>query len=233
MTRSSICFALALPLIALGCEGQPSGGTAPTSSAAPPKTAAATAKPTATAAAVTATATATAAPTSTSMAASFPATALPSKNFSAFTIGLPPGGKLEKSGEDKSSLETADYKLMLKAGPKTDDLDKTKASIQKMPGFKALTVDKPDGVVVEMEEKGAKQFMITRYVTVDDTKIACESALTKPPKDKDKAQEAWDVCGTIAKGSGAPASSASAGASAGPAGKASAGPAPKSSAAPK
>jgi hypothetical protein len=204
MTRSSIRLALALPLIALGCEGAPTGGTAATSSAAPPKTtAAATAKPTATAAAASATAAssagATPASTSTSAAASFPATALPSKNFAELTIGLPPGGKLEKSGEDKSSLDTTDYKLMIKAGPKTDDLEKLKTDIKKMPGFKAITTDKPDGMVVEADDKGKPQFLVTRYVKVGDVTVACESALTKPPKDAAKAQEAFDVCGTIKK----------------------------------
>ncbi|MBK9265973.1 MAG: hypothetical protein IPM54_40085 [Polyangiaceae bacterium] len=69
----------------------------------------------------------------------------------------------------------------------------------KMPGFKAITIDQPDGLVVEVEEKGAPQFLITRHVKVGDVTLSCENALTKPPKDKAKAQEAFDVCGTIKK----------------------------------
>src|SRR5262245_32357610 len=103
MMRSSTGFALASCLIVFGCEGSPSG-TAPTASptslaksAAP----AASAKPTASSADVKPTA------QPTSAAASFPATPLPSKAFADFTIGLPTGGKLEKSG-DNSSLDTPD-----------------------------------------------------------------------------------------------------------------------------
>jgi hypothetical protein len=198
MTRLTIGFALALPLVVLGCEGSPSG-TAPTSSAPAMKTAAATAtpRPTATSAAAS-TGTADTKPATTSAAASFPATDLPAKDLGGFTIGVPPGGKLDKTGNDKSSLETSDYKLMLKE-TKKDDLADMKAAIKKMPGFKAVTVDAPDGVIVEAEEKGAKQYLITRYVKAGDKTISCENALTKPPKDEAKAREAFDVCGTIKK----------------------------------
>jgi hypothetical protein len=71
--------------------------------------------------------------------------------------------------------------------------------LQKMKEFKAITIDQPDGLVVEIEEKGAKQFLLTRYVKVGDVTVSCENALTKPPKDQAKAQEAFDVCGTIKK----------------------------------
>jgi len=198
MTRSSTGLALAIVVLLLGCEGSPSG-TAPTSSATPAKSAtptAATAKPAATTtAAATSEVKAPLQPGST--AASFPATAIPAKNFADFTIGLPPGGKLDKQGDAQSSLETTDYKLMLKAAKPKDSVSEMKTAIQKMPGFKAITVDQPDGLVIEVEEKGAKQFMITRLVKVGEVTVSCENALTKPPKDPAKAQEAFDVCGTI------------------------------------
>jgi hypothetical protein len=133
-----------------------------------------------------------------SAAASLPATALPAKNLADFTIGLPTGGKLDQSSDDAASLETPDYKLILKKGAK-DDIAELKGMMPKMPGFKAITIDKPDGLVVEVEEKGAAQFLLTRYVKVGDVTVSCENALTKPPKDKAKAQEAFDLCGTIKK----------------------------------
>lgn len=201
MTRSPIriAIAIALPLVALGCEGSPSGAPASGSAKPATTTAAGTAKPATTAATATGTAASDTKPASASAAAAFPATALPSKNFADFTIGLPPGGKLDKSGDDKSSLETADYKLMLKAKGAKDDLAELKTMIQKIPGFKAITVDQPDGLMIEVEEKGAKQYLITRHVKVGDVTVSCENALTKPPKDAAKAQEAFDVCGTVKK----------------------------------
>jgi hypothetical protein len=134
-----------------------------------------------------------------SAAASFPATALTAKDLADFTIGLPTGGKIDKSGDDRASVETPDYKLMIKKADAKETISELKPMIQKMPGFKAITIDQADGLVVEAEEKGAPQFLITRHVKVGDVTISCENALTKPPKDKAKAQEAFDVCGTIKK----------------------------------
>ena len=135
---------------------------------------------------------------STSPANGFPATALPSQNFAAYTIGVPPGGKLDVSGDDRSSLETPDYKLIVKTAKKNETAD-MKAKMPSMPGFKAFVVDSPDGLVMQVEDKGATQFVLTRYVQVGDTLLVCDSTLTKPPKDKAKAQEAFDVCGTLKK----------------------------------
>jgi hypothetical protein len=198
--RESLGFALILCFVALGCENAPSG-TAPTSSATPAKAASSAdaMKP--------ATPSEKAAPPAevkpaaqpASAAASFPATALPAKDLAGFTIGVPTGGKLDKSGDDRASLETADYKLMLKKAGEKETIAELKEMVQKMKEFKAITVDQPDGLVVEIEEKGAKQFLITRYVKVGDVTVSCENALTKPPKDPAKAQEAFDVCGTIKK----------------------------------
>jgi hypothetical protein len=199
MMRSMLGLTLVLSLVVLGCEDKPAS-TAPAASAAPATSASPTGatKPASTAA--------TPAPTPeakpaepASAAASFPATALPAKDFADFTIGLPTGGKLDKTGDDKASLETPDYKLMLKKADAKDSISEMKTMIQKMPGFKAITIDQPDGLVVEVDEKGAPQFLITRHVKVGDMTLSCENALTKPPKDKAKAQEAFDVCGTIKK----------------------------------
>lgn len=197
MMRSMLGLTLVLSLVAVGCEDKPSS-TAPATSATPATSASPTGatKPASTAA----TPAAEAKPAEpASAAASFPATALPAKDLADFTIGLPTGGKLDQSGDDKASLETPDYKLMLKKpGPK-DSIADLKPLMPKMPGFKAITIDQPDGLVVEVEEKGAPQFLITRHVKVGDVTLSCENALTKPPKDKAKAQEAFDVCGTIKK----------------------------------
>lgn len=189
MSRSTLPLVLALSALAFGCnKDKAAEGTSP----APSSTASSTS---ATAEKAAATTTKTAEPAS--AAAAFPATALPAKKLADYTIGVPPGGKVDKSG-DNASLETPDYKLMIKPGGK-NDLGEMKGAVKSMPGFKAFTIDQPDGVVVEAEEKGAPQFMLTRYVKVGDTTISCESALTKPPKDKTKAKEAFDVCGTIKK----------------------------------
>lgn len=198
--RSTLGLLLVASLVALGCEDAPSG-TAPTTSAKPTTSATPTgaAKPTGTTAMPAPTVEAKPAAQPASAAASFPATDLPAKDLAGFTIGLPTGGKLDKSGDDKASLDTADYKLMLKKADPKETIAELKPMMQKIPGFKGITIDQPDGLVIEAEEKGAPQFLITRNVKVGDVTIACENALTKPPKDKAKAQEAWDVCGTIKK----------------------------------
>lgn len=195
--RLSIGLGLVLSLVVMGCDGSSSGAAPATTGSA-----GATAKPTGAASTTAATSTATAAPKPAepaSAAASFPATDIPAKDFAGLTIGVPPGGKVDKSGDDRASLDTADYKLILKkAGPK-DDLAEMKTVIQKLPGFKSIVVDKPDGLVVEFEEKGKPQFVLTRVVKVGDMTLLCDSAATKPPTDKAKGQEAFDVCGTIKK----------------------------------
>lgn len=197
MKRSSIGLALVISLVAFGCQDKDKstspGTTAATTTAASGTTAMASAMPAAPAAPETKAA------DPASAAAAFPATALPSKALADYTIGVPAGGKLEKAADDRASLETPDYKLILKKASAKDDIAGMKAMITKMPGFKAITVDKPDGMVVEASEKGAKQFLITRYVKVGDVNLACENALTKPPKDEAKAREAFDVCGTLKK----------------------------------
>ncbi len=205
MKRSSIGLALVISIVAFGCQDKDKATAPGTTSAS----ASASAMATTTASGMTAMASAmpaasaapdmkaTAEPAS--MAAAFPATALPAKALADFTIGLPTGGKLDKSGDDKASLETPDYKLMLKKATAKDEMAGMKDMVKKMPGFKAITVDKADGMVVETAEKGAKQFLVTRYVKVGDVNLSCENALTKPPKDEAKAHEAWDVCGTLKK----------------------------------
>jgi hypothetical protein len=177
----------------VACEGQ-SSGPAPAGSGA---AATGTAKPAATGtAATTAAAAATGASAAGNAAAAFPATALPAKALEAYTIGVPTGGKVEKVSDDKASLDTGEYKLLLSVGK--NEMAELKKLLEKQPGFKAL-VDKPDGMLAEYEEKGAKQYLLTRYVTVGDATVVCENALTKPPKTEPKAKEAWDICGTVKK----------------------------------
>ena len=202
MKRSSVRLAqLALVIsLAVGCQDKDKA-TAPGTTSASATVATTTASGTAMATGMAAPAAPDTKTTaeSASVAAAFPATALPAKQLADFTIGLPIGGKLDKTGDDKASLETPDYKLMLKKAPAKDEMAGMRDMVKKMPGFKAITVDKPDGMVVETAEKGAKQFLVTRYVKAGDVNLSCENALTKPPKDEAKAREAWDVCGTLKK----------------------------------
>jgi hypothetical protein len=212
MKVRSLVLGITLSLVAAACDGAPAEGT---SGGAPKTTGSAkpAAKPAASASAVASTA-ASAASSATpaasgsaepagSASAAAPAAPAPTlvntdltgKDFAGHTIGLPAGGKL-----NGNAVETPDYKLMLKkAGPKDEDLAGAKAALQKMPGFKSFVIDKPEGVVMEVEEKGKPQFALTRLVKVGDVTIVCESALTKPPTDKAKAEEAFAVCGSIAK----------------------------------
>jgi hypothetical protein len=189
LSSSSIILVLGLSLVAVGCDkssstAQGSTDTASTTNSAPAaKAATAEGKPAAQPA---------------SAAASFPATALPAKQLAGYTIALPTGGKLEADGDDRARLETPDYRLIIKPA-KANQTAEMKAMMPKMPGFKEITVDSPDGLVVQVEEKGATQFVLTRYVKLGDAFYACDNALTKPPKDKAKAQEAFDVCGTLKK----------------------------------
>lgn len=132
-------------------------------------------------------------------ASSLPATPLPSANLANIKIGVPSGGKLEKASDDRSSLETADYKLMVQLTKKKQALSELKEMVQSMPGFKEIVIEQADGLVVAVEEKGGMQFLITRYVQVGDVALSCQSSLTKPPKERAKAQEAFDVCGTLTK----------------------------------
>lgn len=130
----------------------------------------------------------------------YPATPVPAKGLEGVTIGLPPGGKLEAGGpgmEDRAGLETADYKLMLKPGE--GDISKTKDMLGKMKTFKGWTVDGADGFVAELEEPSGKQFMVIRAVKAGDKTVVCESAMSKPAKTAEKAQEAFAVCGTLKK----------------------------------
>lgn len=133
-------------------------------------------------------------------AKAFPATAVPAKGLEGVTIGLPPGGKLEAGGpgmEDRAGLETADYKLMIKPGG--GDVTKVKEMLGKMKTFKAFTIDTADGFVAELDEPSGKQFMVTRAVKAGDATVMCDSAMSKPAKTVEKAQEAFAVCGTIKK----------------------------------
>lgn len=188
--KISIVSCVVLTLFAAACDKssstsaapQPSAASSVNAASAPTTAASPEAKPAASPA---------------SAADAFPATALPGKSFADTTINVPPGGKLDKAGE-KVSLETPDYKLMIKSAKKNDTAD-MKGMLSSMPGFKGITVESPDGIVAQVEEKGAPQFVLTRYVKVGDALLSCESALTKPPKDKAKAQEAFDVCGTLKK----------------------------------
>jgi hypothetical protein len=197
MKISSLVLAVALGAAAFGCDKGKAGDTAGAASAAASAAAATGAGASAAPPAKAATAAVKPAEPA-SAAAAFPATALPTKNMADYTIGLPPGGKLEKNGTDKSVVETPDYKIIIKVAKK-DETAEMKGQIPQMPGFKALTVDSPDGLVAEVEEKGKTEYVFTRYVKVGDVLLSCENTLTKPPKDKAKAQEAFDVCGTIKK----------------------------------
>ena len=182
MMRSILLFSL--PLLALACDKpaetkpQPAATTTATTEA---KGATPEVKPAATA----------------NAAAAYPATALPAKNVADYTIGVPPGAKLEKVSDDKASLETPDYKVMISIA-KANETAKMKELFSKAPGYRAI-VDDPNGLVMETDEKGKKSIAMTRYVTVGDKVLGCDSALTKPPSSEAKAKEAWDVCGTLKK----------------------------------
>jgi hypothetical protein len=108
---------------------------------------------------------------------------------------LPPGGKLDKANDDKASVETAHYKIMISIA-KANETAKMKEMFGKAPGYRAI-VDAPDGLVAEIDEKGRKSILLTRYVEVGDALLTCDSALTKPPTSEAKGKEAWDVCGTL------------------------------------
>ena len=200
MNRMLAGLVVAASVLVCACEDKPSGG-GPAASASASAASTGTTAPTASAAATvapTASAVATASAAPASAAAAFPATALTAKKLADYTIGLPPGGKIDKTGDDKASVETPDYKVMIKLAGK-DTIADMKPMIQKLPGFKSLVVDQADGIVAEFEDKGAKQYMFTRYTKVGDVTISCENALTKPAKDLAKAKEAFDVCGTVKK----------------------------------
>jgi hypothetical protein len=211
MKVRSVVLGITLSLVAAACDGapaegtsggppKPAGSTKPATKAATSGSAAASAAASAASSAAAPAASGSAEPAgSASAAAAAPAPTLVNtdlgKDFAGHTIGLPAGGKL-----NGNAVETPDYKLMLKkAGPKDEDLAGAKAALQKMPGFKSFVVDKPEGLVMEVEEKGKPQFVLTRLVKVGDVTMLCESAMTKPPTDKAKAEEAFAVCGSIAK----------------------------------
>jgi hypothetical protein len=133
-------------------------------------------------------------------AKAYPATPVPAKGLEGVTIGLPPGGKLEAGGpgmEDRAGLETADYKLMIKPGE--GDFTKVKDMLGKMKTFKGWAVDAADGFIAELDEPSGKQFMVTRSVKAGDKAVVCDSAMSKPAKTLEKAQEAFAVCGTLKK----------------------------------
>jgi hypothetical protein len=195
VNRSIALAVLAVSALVTGCQDKSStspAASASGSAAAAPSAPAASA-PTAAAPA----ASSAAAPAST--VASFPATALPAKKLADYTVGLPPGGKLDKAGDDRASLDTPDYKLMFKISNPKDTAADMKGMVQKLPGFKSLTVDAPDGIVAEFEDKGTKQYIFTRFVKVGDVSLTCDSAMTKPAKDAAKAKEAFEICGTLKK----------------------------------
>jgi hypothetical protein len=195
MKAPLIALALGSCVLALACNKKTdSTATAASASAGATAAASASAAPTAKAA------TADVKPADTaakSAAASFPATALTAKDFTDYTIGLPPGGKVDKNGNN-AQVETPDYRLILKVAKKNETAD-MKAMMPKMGGFKEFTVDQPDGLIAHVEDKSGTQYVFTRYIQVGDKLLSCESALTKPAKDKAKAQEAFDVCGTLKK----------------------------------
>lgn len=195
MKAPLIAMAFGSCVLALACNKKTdASGTAASASASATAAASASAAPTAKAATTDVKPADTAAK---SAAASFPATALTAKDFTDYTIGLPPGGKVDKNGNN-AQVETPDYRIILKVAKKNDTAD-MKSALPKMGGFKEFTVDQPDGLVAHVEEKSGPQYVFTRYVQVGDKLLSCESALTKPPKDKAKAQEAFDVCGTLKK----------------------------------
>ena len=99
--------------------------------------------------------------------------------------------------EDRASLETADYKMMIKPGD--GDFTKVKEMLGKMKTFKGWAVDAADGFIAELDEPSGKQFMVTRSVKAGDKGVVCDSAMSKPAKSLDKAQEAFAVCGTLKK----------------------------------
>jgi len=177
------------------CQDKSSGGPAAASASA-----SAAAAPSASApAAATASAAPSASAAPASAAASYPSTPIPAKKLADYAIGVPAGGKLDKSGDDRASLDVGDYRIMIKiAGPK-DTIAEMKPIVQKLPGFKSMLVDAPDGLVAEFEEKGTKSYIFTRFVKVGDVTLSCDSALTKPAKDAAKAKEAFDICGTLKK----------------------------------
>src|SRR5690606_18949879 len=129
-------------------------------------------QPTTSSSATTAAATSEATPTEKeSAAAAFPATALPAKSVAEYTIGVPPGGKVDKVNDEKATLETADFKLMI-AVAKANETAKVKEMFSKAPGFRAI-IDTPDGLAMETENRGEKMFAVTRYVKLGDVVLVC------------------------------------------------------------
>lgn len=196
MIRTMTALAVALPLALVACKGDDAAGTPGAAGSAGAKPASTGAAATPTGAAATAAGAATGAGASAGAAAAFPATALTAKKLEGFTIGLPPGGKIDKASDDKGTVDTADYKLMVSVGK--NELADMKAMLGKVPGTKII-VDQPDGLVAEMEAKGAKEYVLTRYVTIGSDTVVCETAATKSAKTEAKAKEAFDVCGTVKK----------------------------------
>lgn len=130
-----------------------------------------------------------------SAAASFPAQALP-EPFATLTVGAPPGAKLEKGVTgDYATVEHADYVFKFEEAKDTDTA-KLKEFLTK--GGAKFIVDQPDGMLAEMPTKdGGKEYMVLRFLKVADKSYKCETTMKGAPKTAEKAQEAFDACGTL------------------------------------
>ena len=65
-------------------------------------------------------------------------------------------------------------------------------------GGAKFIVDQPDGILAEMPTKdGGKEYMVLRFLKVADKSYKCETTMKGAPKTAEKAQEAFDACGTL------------------------------------
>ncbi len=141
--------------------------------------------------------TASAAPTEAakpSAAASFAAQPVP-KPFDTLTIGAPTGAKLETGvTKDYAMIEGPDYAFKIEE-EKENEIPKLKEMMSKA-GAKFI-VDQPDGLVFEMKDKDETSLNVLRYLKIGDKGYSCSTTSKGAPKSPEKAQEAYDVCGTL------------------------------------
>ncbi len=183
----SILASAALLTSLVACGGE-AGTTAPGGSSA--ASAKASSKPAAKASAAPA---ATEAPKA--AAVSFPAQPLPAP-FETLTLGAPTGAKLE-TGVTKAyaMIEGPDYAFKIEEA-KENTVPKLKEMLGK--GETKFLVDQPEGIVADMPQKdGSSGLTVFRYLKIGEKGYKCSTTMKGAPKTPEKAQEAYDVCGTL------------------------------------
>lgn len=191
--KAALSFVSLVVLASLtACGGE---GASATPAASADKGSTSKAPATATAAAAATTAAPAADAPKPSAAASFAAQPLP-EPFTTLTVGAPAGAKLEKGVTgDYATVEGPDYVFKIENAKETDTA-KIKEFLGK--GGAKFVVDQPDGILAEMAAKdGSKEYMVLRYVKVGDKSYSCETTMKGAPKTAEKAQEAFDACGTL------------------------------------